>query len=409
MTARPDPEDWRRNVFALALAVFVAFVGFQFFAPFLPLYVQQLGVTDPGRVALWSGLLAAVTPAISGLLSPLIGRLADRFGRKMMLIRSLAGFVVIISAMGLVTSVEQLLVARMLQGLFAGFSPMAMALATVSAPREKVPVAIGMVQSAQLLSVAIGPAAGGYVASHFGIRYAFFVTAGMCALALIGLIFLYTEPAGPRAPGSRGPAPGGSFRDLVRQPHFLVVLILLLIAQFIDRGLALLIPLHVAHLPGTAAVAAISGTIISVAAVTATLSSSGAGRLAQGIPAARLLLIGLLAGGPLCAVLGLGESWVLLLVLRALGGLALGGTITLAYTLGGMIVPGRERGAAFGWLAMGVMAGTAASPLVTGALAAVSLPGAFVFTGALAWAGAALLFFAARELLARRDSGDAPA
>ena len=63
----------------------------------------------------------------------------------------------------------------------------------------------------------------------------------------------------------------------------------------------------------------------------------------------------------------------------------------------------------FGWLAMGVMAGTAASPLVTGALAAISLPGAFVFTGALAWAGAALLVFAARELLDRRDSADAPA
>ncbi|HVQ73905.1 MAG TPA: hypothetical protein VMT79_00035, partial [Candidatus Binatia bacterium] len=92
------------------------------------------------------------------------------------------------------------------------------------------------------------------------------------------------------------------------------MLILLLIAQFIDRGLALLIPLRIAHLPGTSAVAAISGTIISVAAGTATLSSSGAGRLAQGIPAARLLLIGLLAGGPLCAVLGLGQSWVLLLV-----------------------------------------------------------------------------------------------
>ena len=72
----------------------MAFVGFQFFSPFLPLYVHELGVTDPGRIALWSGLLAAVTPAVSGLLAPLFGRLADRFGGKLMLIRSLAGFVV---------------------------------------------------------------------------------------------------------------------------------------------------------------------------------------------------------------------------------------------------------------------------------------------------------------------------
>ena len=104
-----------RNVWALAAIVFVAFVGFQFFSPFLPLYVAELGVTDPGRVALWSGALAAVTPAVSGMLGPFFGRLADRFGRKLMLVRSLVAFTVIIAAMGLVTSVEQLFAARLLQ------------------------------------------------------------------------------------------------------------------------------------------------------------------------------------------------------------------------------------------------------------------------------------------------------
>src|SRR6185295_294204 len=151
---------WQRNVWALALCVFIAFVGFQFFSPFLPLYVRELGVTDPARIALWSGLISAVTPAVSGLLAPLFGRLADRFGRKMMLIRSLAGFTVIIALMGLVTSVQQLLVTRILMGFFAGFTPMAMALATVSAPRDKVSVAIARVQGAQLLSVAVGPLVG---------------------------------------------------------------------------------------------------------------------------------------------------------------------------------------------------------------------------------------------------------
>ena len=127
-------EPWRRNVWALTLTVFISFVGFQFFSPFLPLYIRELGVTDPARIALWSGLLAAVTPALSGILSPLFGRLADRFGRKMMLVRSLVGFVVIVAAMGLVTSVEQLFLARVVMGFFAGFTPMVMALATVSAP-----------------------------------------------------------------------------------------------------------------------------------------------------------------------------------------------------------------------------------------------------------------------------------
>jgi DHA1 family multidrug resistance protein-like MFS transporter len=216
----PVLEGWRRNVWALTLTVFVAFVGFQFFSPFLPLYVRELGVSDPGRIALWSGGLAAVTPAVSGLLAPLFGRLADRFGRKLMLVRSLAGFIVIIAAMGLVTSVEQLFVARVVQGLFAGFTPMAMALASVSAPRERVSASIGMVQSAQLLSVAVGPAVGGYIASHFGIRYAFFVTAALCAVALLALILLFHE-VGPGDPASRRVAlPRLALSQVFRYPHF---------------------------------------------------------------------------------------------------------------------------------------------------------------------------------------------
>jgi DHA1 family multidrug resistance protein-like MFS transporter len=359
----------------------------------MPLYVRELGVTDPGGIALWSGLIAAATPAVSGVLGPFFGRLADRFGRKLMLIRSLAGFVVIIALMGLVKSVEQLFLARVIQGLFAGFTPMAMALASVAAPRDRVPYAISVVQSAQLLSVAVGPAAGGYVASHFGIRYAFFVTAGMCALALLALILLFHEvsPAGPRT--ARTPAPRLPMRRALGYPNFLLVMALLLIAQFIDRGLALLIPLHVAHMPGIEAIAAISGTIISVAAIAATASSSIAARLAHGVPSTRLLMLGLLAGGPLCAAMALATGWPGLLVLRTLVALCLGGAITLAYALGAELVPAEHRGAAFGWLALGVQFGTAASPLAMGALASISIGSAYVFDGALACLAGGLLAF----------------
>src|SRR5712691_1803177 len=112
------PDDWRRNVWALTLTVFISFVGFQFFSPFLPLYIRELGVTDPAKVALWAGAIAAITPIMSGVLAPVFGRLADRFGRKMMLIRSLVGFTFVIAAMGLVTSVQQLFAARLIMGFF---------------------------------------------------------------------------------------------------------------------------------------------------------------------------------------------------------------------------------------------------------------------------------------------------
>jgi DHA1 family multidrug resistance protein-like MFS transporter len=398
------PNDWRRNVWALTLTVFISFVGFQFFSPFLPLYIRELGVTDPAKIALWSGLQAAVTPAMSGILSPVFGRLADRFGRKIMLIRSLVGFVVIVAAMGLVTSVEQLFLARVVMGFFAGFTPMVMALATTSAPKDKVPAAIGMVQSAQLLSVAVGPAIGGYVASHFGIRYAFFATAGLCALALVGLIVLFQEVS-PAAPGAtRQPSARMPLGDVFKYRDFALVMALLFVAQFIDRGLALLIPLQVAHLPNIEKIAAISGAIVSIGAIAATTSANVAARLAREIPAARILLIGLFIGGPLCAAMALAHGWPMLLVLRLLTGLCLGAAITLTYSLGAMIVPAEHRGAAFGWLGLGLQIGTAASPLASGAIAAASIPAAFVFDGVLAWVAAALLLFGARGLR-RRPAG----
>jgi MFS family permease len=400
---RFGPQGWRRNVWALTLTVFVSFVGFQFFSPFLPLYIRELGVNDPAQIALWSGLQAAVTPAMSGLLSPVFGRLADRFGRKMMLIRSLIGFVVIVAAMGLVRSVQQLFLARVIMGFFAGFTPMVMALATVSAPRDRVPAAIGMVQSAQLLSVAVGPAIGGYVASHFGIRYAFFATAGLCALALLGLVLMFEEvepgtPGAPRQPATRMP-----LRSVFEYPNFAAIMTLLFIAQFLDRGLALLIPLQVAHMPDLERIAATSGAIISIGAIAATASANGAARLAREIPAGRLLLIGLVAGGPLCAAMAFARGWVTLLVLRALAGLCLGAAITLTYSLGAAVVPAENRGAAFGWLGLALQIGTAASPLVSGAIAAISIPGAFIFDGTLAWVAAAVLLLGARGLR-RRDT-----
>jgi len=147
----------------------------------------------------------------------------------------------------------------------------------------------------------------------------------------------------------------------------------------------------------------VTGIIISAAAVGATVSASLAARLSAVVPAGQLLFIQLMAGGLFCGAMALAGGWVSLLVLRVLVALCLGGALTLAYALGGMIVAPEARGAAFGWLAMGVQIGTAASPLLTGALAAATLRGAYLLDGALSWLGALILLFTARDLLRRRE------
>ena len=81
----------------------MGFTGFTLVMPFLPLFIRQLGVTDVGEIALWTGLSLGITPALTALLSPFWGRLADRFGRRLMAGRSLAACLLTMAAMSFVT------------------------------------------------------------------------------------------------------------------------------------------------------------------------------------------------------------------------------------------------------------------------------------------------------------------
>jgi len=119
------------------------------------------------------------------------------------------------------------------------------------------------------------------------------------------------------------------------------------------------------------------------------------------VTAGQLLLGQLIVGGAFCALMALAERRFPLLVLRTVVALCMGGALTLAYTLGGLVVPAATRGAAFGWLALGVQIGTAVSPLLNGWVAAISLPRAYLINAALAWLGAGLLLFFSRDLVKR--------
>ena len=144
--------------------VFVVFMGFAFVIPFLPLYVRELGVEDREKATLWAGLLIAVSPLLAGLLAPVWGRLADRYGQKPMAVRALVASAVFLFLSAFVRNVEQLLVCRIATGLFGGIGPLGLAMATSLAPREQTGRAVGLIQAAQILSAAVGPFAGGFLA-----------------------------------------------------------------------------------------------------------------------------------------------------------------------------------------------------------------------------------------------------
>jgi DHA1 family multidrug resistance protein-like MFS transporter len=94
--------------------LFVAFIGFSFSSPFLPLLVRHLGVTEPHAVALWSGVLIGLGPLSAVIASPLWGRLADRVGGRVLLLRTVFGFAVLNALSAMAADVWQLAVLRLL-------------------------------------------------------------------------------------------------------------------------------------------------------------------------------------------------------------------------------------------------------------------------------------------------------
>src|SRR5437764_3364085 len=223
-TATPGADVWRRNLFAVTAASFMGFTGFTLVMPFLPLFIRQLGVTDVGEIALWTGLCLGVTPAVTALLSPWWGRLADRYGRKIMVERSLVSFVLMMAAMAYVTRAWHVLALRVAQGLFAGYGSISIAMAAESAPPGRMPQAIGLVQTAQRLGPGVGPVIGGVIAHFVGLRRSFLVTAAFYAAALMIVLVLYDERATPVStvePRESGPV---TFRSVLAFDNFVLLM-----------------------------------------------------------------------------------------------------------------------------------------------------------------------------------------
>jgi DHA1 family multidrug resistance protein-like MFS transporter len=215
--------------------------------------VRQLGVDDLGQAALLSGIAFAIAPLLSGLLAPVWGSLADRYGVKIMVQRALICFVIVNTLLSIVDSPWQLLVLRGCIGLFGGFGPMTASLVTMGAPQSEVGPAIGKLQATQILANAVGPLIGGIVAELLGIRSSFLVTAALCALSLVAIWGLNREDGAVAA--ARRTRPRLRFAQMLALPGFLPLLLVLLLAQAVDRGFGPIIPVYIAVLDPTAPVA----------------------------------------------------------------------------------------------------------------------------------------------------------
>ena len=371
--------DWRRNQAAVTTATFMGFAGFTLVMPFLPLYFGELGVKDTSAVAVWSGVSLGVTPAITAAMAPVWARLAERFGRKMMVARSLFSFFVIMSLLAFVTAPWQVFVLRCIQGLFAGYGPIAMTMAAESAPPDQVATAIGWVQTAQRLGPALGPVIGGALAQALGLRQSFLVSAGVYLGAFALVVVAYREKVSTRPARAFGPPPATTLKELRKYPHFLLFMGTVFGLQVVDRSLGPILPLYLSEIGfGADRVPFLAGILF-------TTSAAGA---AIGNQASRFLLARARAGVLVPAMVGVAMAatvvfsvagpWMGLLLVAAGFGFALGVATTSIYTAASQNVPVQSRGAAFAYLSSAYLVALAASPIMAGFLGAFSMRAMFV-------------------------------
>ena len=378
-------HESRRNQYVTAVAVFVAFAGFAFVLPFLPMFVRELGVADADKAALWAGVLIGVAPLLAGLLGPFWGRLADRFGRKPVALLMLSAYVVLLLLSAFVSHVVQLLALRIGIGLFGGFGPLGLAMATSGLDRDQTGRAVGMVQAAQILAAAIGPLAGGWLAEAIGIRATFVVTAALCSGVALLVAGYYSE-----APHPEGEAAGRTattFKAILRLPGVPLLLVVLFLVNFIGRSFTPILPLYLSGL-GVLRLAFCTGLLISAYSLAAALSASWLGRATRRRSPRGMLTASLVAGAATVLPMASVPSFGYLLALAVLLGLASGGALTLCYTIGGLMVPERHRATAYGFLSGAALLGGAVSPSFAGLLAHWDVRGIF-------WLDAALFAFAA--------------
>ena len=181
-------------------------------------------------------------------MAPLWGRLADRVGRKIMIERSLASFVIVMAAMAFVTEAWHVFALRAIQGLFAGYGALALTMAADAAPRDRMAFAIGTVQTAQRIGPALGPVIGGTVAQLVGLRQRVPRDRGVLSSSRSSSCSRCITSGAPRAGRRHAAEARITFRNVLALENFVLLIAVVFGLQFVDRSFGPVLPLYVAEL-----------------------------------------------------------------------------------------------------------------------------------------------------------------
>jgi DHA1 family multidrug resistance protein-like MFS transporter len=366
-------ESWKVNLISVWFGCFFTGLAISQILPFLPLYVAQLGVTSHEALSMWSGLTFSITFLISAIVSPMWGSLADRKGRKLMLLRASLGMAIAILLQAFATNVWQLLLLRGVMGLTSGYIPNAMALVASQVPRERSGWALSTLSTAQISGVIGGPLMGGFLADHLGLRTVFIITAMLLMVSFLVTLFLIKEGGRPKVKKGERLSGKAVFSTLPYPALVISLFVTTMVIQLCNGSIGPILALFVQSLsPDTANIAFLSGLIAAVPGVSALLSATRLGKLGDRIGTSRILLATLACAIVLFFAMSFVTSPLQLGILRFLLGFADGAMLPAVQTLLLKYSSEQVTGRIFGYNQSFMYLGNVAGPLMGASVSAMA-------------------------------------
>ncbi len=360
-------ERWKINLYVIWISQTLSLMSFGFGIPFIPLYIQDLGVTDSNNIKMYVGILSAAPAITMGIMAPIWGILADKYGRKLMLLRAMAFASVVIGGMGLVANVDQLILLRLAQGVFTGTITAATVLVATGTPNHRLAFALGFLSSSTFIGQSVGPVVGGFVAEMLGYRVSFYIGAILMIFDFFLVLFFVKESKAPLEPIQEQKVTRSSFFSIFTT--IIVVMLAILFFMRVGRTVfAPYIPLYVQDFMHSKAegTAGITGLISGFIALMTAISGLTLSRLGDRHDKIKLMSILLVSG----IVLSLPLMWVnnlwLFTLLYGILFFSIGGIEPVIISITVEHTPIERRGVLFGIQGLVGSLGWAVAPIFGG-------------------------------------------
>lgn len=349
------------------LGNFFTGASFSLVMPFMALYVEQLGAPK-NKVEWYAGLAVSLSALTSALIAPVWGRLADRYGRKPMMVRASLVMTFTMGGLAFVPNVFWLLVLRILNGLFSGYVPNSTALIASQAPKNRSGYALGTLATGVIGGSLVGPLLGGVLAEILGIRQVFLLVGFILLICNLMTVFLVKEDFQPVTK-----AEALSTRELfssIKDKQILIGLFVTsMIIQVSAQSIAPILTLYIRHLGQTENLMFVSGLIVSALGFSSMLSSSTLGKIGDRIGNHRLLLIALFYSFSMYVLCALAQNSLQLGIVRFLYGFGTGALMPSINSLLTKITPREGISRIFSYNQMFMNIGQVIGPFIGSAIA----------------------------------------